>query len=161
MATGGINAQYNARVDHHFSEKNSLFARYAYWKADSNAYDAWGTHTAGQGHTGIYTHSAILGDTHAFNPSTILDLRLSYLRVFQHEFPNSQGVDLSQFGPGWGGLAGQLVAPANYPAMNFNDTSGSPEAMALVRSSFGIRMCMDCREPSRRFWVATSSSLGA
>ena len=124
MATGGINAQYNARVDHRFSEKNTLFARYAYWKADSNAYDAWGTHTAGQGHTGIYTHSAILGDTHAFNPSTILDLRLSYLRVFQHEFPDSQGVDLSQFGSGWAGLAGQLVAPANFPAMSFNDNSG-------------------------------------
>jgi hypothetical protein len=124
MATGGINAQYNARVDHRFSEKNNLFARFAYWKADSNAYDAWGTHTAGQGHTGIYTHSAILGDTHAFNPSTILDLRLSYLRVFQHEFPDSQGVDLSQFGSGWAGLAGQLVAPANLPAMSFNDNSG-------------------------------------
>jgi len=124
MATGGINAQYNARVDHRFSDKNALFARYTYWKADSNAYDAWGTHTAGQGHTGIYTHSAILGDTHAFNPSTILDLRLSYLRVFQHEFPDSQGVDLSQFGSGWAGLAGQLVAPANYPAMSFNDNSG-------------------------------------
>src|SRR5213078_593716 len=68
-----INSQYNARVDHHFSDKNSLFARYAYWKADSNAYDAWGTNTQGQGHTGIYTHSAILGDTHAFNSSTILD----------------------------------------------------------------------------------------
>jgi len=124
MATGGINAQYNARVDHHFSEKNTLFARYAYWKADSNAYDAWGTHTSGQGHTGIYTHSAILGDTHAFNSSTILDLRLSYLRVFQHEFPDSQGVDLSQFGTGWAGLASQLVAPANLPAMNFNDSLG-------------------------------------
>src|SRR5437016_803254 len=124
MATGGINAPYNARVDHRFSDKNALFARYAYWKADSNAYDAWGTHTSGQGHTGIYTHSAILGDTHAFNPSTILDLRLSYLRVFQHEFPDSQGVDLSQFGSGWAGLAGQLVAPANFPAMSFNDNSG-------------------------------------
>ncbi len=125
MPTGGINAQYNARVDHHFSDKNSLFARYAYWKADSNAYDAWGTHTSGQGHTGIYTDSAILGDTHAFNPSTILDLRLSYLRVFQHEFPDSQGVDLSQFGPGWASLTGQLLAPANYPAMSFNDNSGT------------------------------------
>jgi Carboxypeptidase regulatory-like domain/TonB dependent receptor len=124
MSTGGINQQFNARVDHHFSENNNLFARYSYWKADSNAYDAWGTHTAGQGHTGIYTHSAILGDTHAFSSSTILDLRLSYLRVFQHEFPNSVGVDLSQFGPGWAGLASQIVAPANLPAMNFNDSLG-------------------------------------
>jgi Carboxypeptidase regulatory-like domain/TonB-dependent Receptor Plug Domain len=123
-ATGGVNSQYNARVDHHLSDKNTLFARYAYWKADSNAYDAWGTQTNGQGHTGIYTHSAILGDTHVFNSSTILDLRLSYLRVFQHEFPDSQGVDLSQFGGSWGSLAGQLVAPANFPAMNFNDSLG-------------------------------------
>ena len=123
-ATGGVNEQYNARVDHRISEKNNLFARYSYWKADSDPYDAWGTLTAGQGHTGLYTHSAILGDTHAFNSSTILDLRLSYLRVFQHEFPNSQGVDLSQFGAGWGSLAGQLVAPANFPAMNFNDSLG-------------------------------------
>ena len=124
MATGGVNEQYNARVDHRISEKNNLFARYSYWKADSDPYDAWGTLTNGQGHTGLYTHSAILGDTHAFNPSTILDVRLSYLRVFQHEFPNSQGVDLSQFGAGWGSLAGQLVAPANFPAMNFNDSLG-------------------------------------
>ncbi|MBI3475735.1 MAG: TonB-dependent receptor [Acidobacteria bacterium] len=125
MATGGINAQYNARVDHHFSDKNTLFARYTYWKADSDAYDAWGTHTSGQGHTGVYTHSAVLGDTHAINSSTILDLRLSFLRVFQHEFPDSEGVDLSQFGPGWASLTSQLLAPANYPAMAFNDNSGT------------------------------------
>jgi outer membrane receptor protein involved in Fe transport len=124
MATGGVNEQYNARVDHHFSDRNSLFARYTYWKADSNPYDAWGTHTQGQGHTGLYTHEAILGDTHAFNSSTILDLRLSYLRVFQHEFPDSQGVDLSQFGPDWADLSTQLPAPANFPAMSFADGQG-------------------------------------
>ncbi len=28
MATGGVNEQYNARVDHHFSDTNTLFARY-------------------------------------------------------------------------------------------------------------------------------------
>jgi outer membrane receptor protein involved in Fe transport len=122
-ATGGINDQYNARVDHRFSEKNNLFARYTYWKADSDPYDAWGTHTQGQGHTGIYTHEAILGDTHTINPSTVLDFRLSYLRVFEHEFPDSQGVDLSQFGSGWGSIAGRLVAPANLPALSFSGDS--------------------------------------
>jgi outer membrane receptor protein involved in Fe transport len=124
MSTGGINQQFNARVDHRLSSKDNLFARYAYWKADSDAYDAWGTHTSGQGHTGLYTHSAILGDTHTINSSTILDLRLSYLRVFQHEFPDSQNVDLSQFGAGWGGLTSQLLAPANYPALSFSDGQG-------------------------------------
>src|SRR5437588_475018 len=134
-ATGGINSQYNARVDHHFSDKNNLFARYAYWKADSNAYDAWGTHTQGQGPTGVYTHEAILGDTHAFNPSTILDLRLSLLRVFEHEFPANQNVDLSQFGPAWGALKGQLVAPANFPAMAF-----SGDNQSVTGSGFGSQL---------------------
>jgi hypothetical protein len=122
QATGGVNNQYNARVDHHFSDKNTLFARYTYWKADSNAYDAWGTHTQGQGPTGVYTHEAILGDTHAFNPSTVLDLRLSYLRVFEHEFPDSSNIDLSQFGPNWAGLFG---GKGNYPSMSFNGNAGT------------------------------------
>ena len=117
-AIGGINAQYNARLDHRFSDKNTLFGRYTYWKADSNPYDAWGTHTQGQGHTGIYTHEAVLGDTHAFNSSTILDVRLAYLRVFQHEYPDSIGVDLSQFGPGWANIPSQLKAPPNWPSMS-------------------------------------------
>ena len=134
-ATGGVNNQYNARVDHRFSDKNNLFARYTYWKADSNAYDAWGTHTQGQGPTGVYTHEAILGDTHAFNPSTILDLRLSLLRVFEHEFPANQNVDLSQFGPAWGALKGQLVAPANFPAMAF-----SGDNQSVTGSGFGSQL---------------------
>ena len=124
---GGVNAQYNIRVDDRLSDKNNLFARYTYWKADSNPYDAWGTQTQGQGHTGLYTHEAVVGDTHAFNPSTILDLRLSYLRVFQHEFPDSSGVDLSKIGPGWVALQSQLLAPANWPSMNFG---GDPQGIS-------------------------------
>jgi len=125
---GGVNAQYNIRVDDRLSDKNNLFARYTYWKADSNPYDAWGTQTQGQGHTGLYTHEAVVGDTHAFNPSTILDLRLSYLRVFQHEFPDSSGVDLSKIGPGWVALQSQLLAPANWPSMNFSGDSQNVSA---------------------------------
>ena len=121
---GGVNAQYNIRVDHRLSDKNNLFGRYTYWKADSNPYDAWNTQTQGQGHTGLYTHEAVLGDSHAFNSSTILDVRLAYLRVFQHEYPDSSGVDLSKIGPGWVALKSQLLAPANWPSMNF---SGDPQ----------------------------------
>jgi hypothetical protein len=125
---GGENDQYNIRLDHRLSDNNNLFARYTYWKADSNPYDAWGTQTQGQGHTGIYTHEAVVGDTHAFNSSTILDVRLAYLRVFQHEYPDSSGVDLSQFGPGWASLQNQLLAPANWPSMNFSGDSQNVSA---------------------------------
>lgn len=125
--TGGINAQYNVRVDHRISDSNNLFGRYTYWKVDSNPYDAWGTQTQGQGHTGLYTHEAVLGDTHSFNPSTILDVRIAYLRAFQHEFPDSSGVDLSKIGPGWVALKSQLLAPPNWPSMNFG---GDPQGIS-------------------------------
>ena len=121
-AVGGINEQYNARVDHRFSENNNLLARYTYWKGESNAYDAFGTKTQGQGPTGIFTHEAILGDTHSFNSSTVADVRLSFLRVFEHEFPVSSGIDLSQFGPGWAGL---FPNGGNYPGLSFNGSAGT------------------------------------
>jgi outer membrane receptor protein involved in Fe transport len=123
-AIGAINQQYNARVDNHFSDKDNLFARYTYWKAISVPYDAWGTHTQGQGATGVYTQEATLGETHLLNPSTVVDLRLGYLRAFESEAPDSLNVNLSQFGPGWAGVASQLIAPANWPALNFNDGNG-------------------------------------
>jgi hypothetical protein len=125
---GGENDQYNIRVDHRVTDANNLFARYTYWKADSNPYDSWNTHTQGQGHTGIYTHEAVVGDTHSFNSSTIADVRLAYLRVFQHEFPDSSGVDLSQIGPNWAALNSQLLAPANWPSMNFSGDSQNVSA---------------------------------
>ncbi|HKV05588.1 MAG TPA: TonB-dependent receptor [Candidatus Acidoferrales bacterium] len=123
-ATGGVNNQYNARVDHHFSDKDALFARYTYWKAQSDPYDAWGTHTQGQGNTGVYTQEATLGETHAFSPSMILDVRLAYLRAFEDELPDSINVDLSQFGAGWTSVKNQLVAPPNWPSLNFADGNG-------------------------------------
>ena len=32
---GGINNQYNARIDHRFSDKDSLFGRYTHWSAET------------------------------------------------------------------------------------------------------------------------------
>jgi hypothetical protein len=133
-ATGGINNQINPRVDHHFSDNNTMFARYGQWKAESNAYDAWGLGTQGQGPTGIYTKEAILGDTHILNPSTVLDVRLAFLRVFENEYPVSSGVDLSQFGPNWSGLAAQLPRPANWPSLSFNGNAG----VSAVTATNGI-----------------------
>ena len=43
---GGVNNQLNTRVDHRFSDHDTMFARYSYWKAQSFAYDAWGLGTA-------------------------------------------------------------------------------------------------------------------
>jgi hypothetical protein len=134
QATGGVNNQYNSRVDHRCSDRNWMFVRYGQWKAQSYAYDAWGLGTQGQGPTGIYTKQAILGDTHSFNAATVLDVRLSFLRAFQHEYAISSDVDLTQFGPNWANIPRQLAGPANWPAMTFNGNLG----VSAVAGSNGV-----------------------
>jgi hypothetical protein len=123
---GGVNNQINARVDHRISNSNEFFIRYGYWKAGSNPYDAWGTLVTGQGATGLITHQGVIGDTATLNTTTILDLRLSYVYMFEHEYPDSEGVDLSKFGGQWGNVAGNLIASANWPALTFNASGAAP-----------------------------------
>jgi outer membrane receptor protein involved in Fe transport len=148
-AIGGINNQINTRIDHRFSDKNTVFARYSYWKAESLAYDAWGLGTQGQGPTGITTHQAIIGDTHTINATTLLDVRVSFLRAFQHEFPVSSGVDLSQFGPNWALIPSGLPRPANWPALGFNGVAG----VSAVTGSNGIG--------SQLYWQQNVSTISA
>lgn len=124
QAIGGVNNQLNVRVDHRWSDDNSMFGRYSYWKAQSNAFDAWGLGTQGQGPTGVITKQALVGDTHTINSTTVLDVRVSVTRIFQHEFPVSDGVDLAQFNANWGRIPGQLAQPANWPALGFNGVAG-------------------------------------
>src|SRR5258708_19210026 len=66
----------------------------------------------------------MVGGSQVFNPRTSLDVRLAFLRVYEDEFPVSSGVDLSQFGPNWSGIAAQLPRPANWPNLSFNGGAG-------------------------------------
>jgi hypothetical protein len=129
---GGIQDQYVGRVDHSFSNKDNMFARYTYWKVLSNPYDAWGTHTQGQGQTGIFSQQAIVGNTYSISDKTMLDLRASYVRIFQNEAPNSPGTDLSQYGGAWGTYPDQLLGAHMKPAVSFATTTGGGGALAGV-----------------------------
>ena len=129
FATGGVQNQYNARVDQNIGSKDLLFERYTYWKVISTPYDAWGTHTQGQGATGLYSHQAVVGNTYTINPTTVLDVRASYLRIFQNEAPDSTNIDLSNYGGNWGSLSSQLIGGAlrggqSKPALTFVGTNG-------------------------------------
>lgn len=99
--------QYNARVDYTISNKQRFFARYTYWtgtdKAPSEYNDANGFLTD-PAHGVNHTHQAVLGDTYTFNPTTILDVRISYLRQYAASIPAALGEDLSQFGSNYANL---------------------------------------------------------
>ncbi len=97
-ATGGNFNQYNARIDQVFSEKQRLFARYTNWNNTNLPDDSTGlqSYYGGLAPEHFVTNSIALGDTYIFNPSTVGDLRVAFLRYNYHRSPASFGYNLSQ-----------------------------------------------------------------
>lgn len=107
---GGNQSQVNARGDYSLGEKQRLFGRYTYWNGNSLPSDPF--HVNFGGLTTLYgANSAVLGDTYTLNPTTVLDVRASYLRALHSFLPLQTGTDLSQFGSAWAALAPQLSIP--------------------------------------------------
>lgn len=98
-SVGGNNDQYNARVDHNFSEKNRAFVRYTYWTNLNLPIDPYKTQTCVDRCTETFnTNQGVIGDTHTFTPTLIGDFRLSYMRFSYDRTPLTLGYDLTQLG---------------------------------------------------------------
>jgi Carboxypeptidase regulatory-like domain/TonB dependent receptor len=103
--------QYNARVDYTIGRKQRLFGRYTYWTLHDTGFsefnNAGGWPTA-NGHVINHSQQAVLGDTYTFSPSTLLDVRVTYVREYSPNYPESVAVNQSQFGPAYAALAPQM-----------------------------------------------------
>lgn len=104
---GGNTNQYNARIDHNLSEKQRIFARYTLWHMQTSPSDPFNNKT-GNTQVTIQDQQAILGDTYAINATTVVDARISYLRMYYAAFNPNIGADMSKFGPGWASIAKQM-----------------------------------------------------
>lgn len=122
---GGNTNQYNTRLDWSVSEQQRIFARYSYWAGTSLPADPFRVNFGGlSSYTGA--QNFVVGDTYTFNPHTIADFRVSYLRATNGFTPQQIGTDLSKFGPAWASLASQVTLPVAPLASNgyygFNGT---------------------------------------
>ena len=100
-SAGGDNDQYNIRGDHTISAKNRLFGRYTRWESDNLPADVFGnTLVSGDPISPEYflSQQAVIGDTHLISPTTILDLRASFMRFFNERTPGTLGIDLKTMG---------------------------------------------------------------
>jgi len=111
-SNGGNSTQYNVRGDWDFSDKQKLFARYTYWKGSQLSSSPFGNSTGGAP-TDFSSHNAVVGDTYILNNTTVLDLRLSYIRFVYDVIPLSNGADLSTFGPSYAALSDQFLLHQN------------------------------------------------
>jgi hypothetical protein len=104
----GYQNQYNARIDLNPTASDSIFARYTFWNPHNGPSDPFGTMT-GAGPTGNYTQEGALGENHTFNPTTIAELRLSYLENYNFQYPLSDGFDMSSISANYGTIQSQSV----------------------------------------------------
>src|SRR5208337_5030949 len=103
--------QYNGRFDYSISSRHRLFGRYTYWTLHDTGFsefnDAGGWPTA-NGYVINHSQQAVSGDTYTFSPTTLLDVRITYVREYSPNFPDSVSVNEMQFGPAYAALAPQM-----------------------------------------------------
>lgn len=80
-SVGGNNYQTVVHIDQNISDKQHLSARYTYWVNYNDPIDPLGTGICYDRCGEVFTtNNGVLDDTYSFNPTTILDIHLSYLR---------------------------------------------------------------------------------
>ncbi len=99
---GNDGDQFNVRLDYNVSDNHRIFARYTYWNAMDIPFNTYDNVLTSNASSQNIAHQAVIGDTYSFNPTTVLDVRLSYLREYYDDLQPSEGLDLSMFGPAWG-----------------------------------------------------------
>jgi len=137
----GAQNQFDARVDYNVSSKDQLFAKYTFWNPHNGNSDPLGTKT-GAGPTGNTTTEAVVGDNHIFNPSTIADLRLSWLENYNYQTPLSNGFNQSTINPTYGALQAQQV----------NNHQGLLPGLGIQNYGLGAEL-------SQLYWLNTAYSV--
>jgi hypothetical protein len=97
---GGDNDQINGRIDQNVSDRQHIFGRYTHWSIYQIPYHGLGN--VKDDSTGFVLHSLsqqfVLGDTYAINPSTVLDVRASYMRYGWFDESDTTGIDATTLG---------------------------------------------------------------
>ena len=125
-STGGNNYETVVHIDQNVSEKQHISARYTYWTNDNLPINPLGTGICQDrcGET-FNTNDFILDDTYSFNSSTILDMRVSYMRFVYARTPLVNTYSLGSLGmpPS---LASEIEFPGP-PVMSITgfDTAGT------------------------------------
>jgi hypothetical protein len=128
----GAQNEFNARVDYNLGKTDQIFARYTFWNPHNGDSDPLGT-GVGAGPTGNTTTEAVVGDNHLFNPTTIADLRLSYLENYNFQVPLSNGFNQSNINANYGALQGMQVNNHQglLPGLGLQNYSGGAELSQL------------------------------
>ena len=94
-STGGDNDQGNFRGDWNISSAQRAFARYTRWKSSNLPVDVFGNKQRNGdpfSPEAFITDQAVLTDTYSLNATTVLDVRLGFMRWFYQRTPGNLGI---------------------------------------------------------------------
>jgi Carboxypeptidase regulatory-like domain len=126
-SSGGNNYETVVHIDHNFSEKQHLSARYTYWSNTNLPIDPYGTGICQDRCTEIFSNNDfVLRDSYAISPKTLLDVNLSYMRFVYNRKPSLASFSYASLGSGWAALAPSVQFPGP-PVMSIQgfDTDGT------------------------------------
>jgi hypothetical protein len=98
LADGGENNQLNFRGDQNVSDKQRLLARFSRWHSWNMPIDIYGNGVITGGPEDFVTTQAVLADTYSLSPTTIFDIRASFMRWFYARTPGHLGIKLTSLG---------------------------------------------------------------
>jgi hypothetical protein len=96
-STGGDNDQINIRGDYNMSDNNRLMLRYTRWRSQNLPVDVYGNGaTNGDPYSPEHfvTNQDAIADTYTINPTTVLDVRLGFMRWDYDRTPGHTGIDI-------------------------------------------------------------------
>jgi hypothetical protein len=109
--------EYEARGDHNFGSKDHLLLRYYLNKYNNNPFLDQSNYLSAISSSQIYSHNAIIGETHIFSPNMLNDFRLSFSRVSTNAGPPPGSINVNDLGL-------NIYQPASAPALDGIDVSG-------------------------------------
>jgi hypothetical protein len=99
VSTGGDNDQYNIRGDQNVSEKQRVLARYTHWiskNIDVDIFDNGIFYGDPYSPEHFTADQALLADTYSLTPTTIVDIRIGFMRWVYDRILGVRGTDLSK-----------------------------------------------------------------
>ncbi|MBT9333369.1 TonB-dependent receptor domain-containing protein [Paracidobacterium acidisoli] len=146
--TGGNNDQYTIRGDQQISSKQRTFERYTLWKSKNVAPDPYGNGLVTSSPIApeaFTTRQIVFGDTYVVNPTTIADLRISWMRWNYNRIPGGIGYNLANAGfPSYFSALTQyngFADSTSVPRLVFNNPTYSIGGTGLyysINNNYGI-----------------------
>lgn len=132
--------QYLGRIDWNVSSKQRFFGRYLYQKVGANGAPPYG-YMKNVRNNNASAHQAVFGDDYTFNATTVLNVRLAFLRWVSLQIPACAPCDIA-----FTGWPAATIAAMNHPStgiplvnvLGYSANGGASQTIPIADENWAI-----------------------